>query len=32
MVLACGYHPQHSLLGIIWAAVIAGTMFLLAAG
>lgn len=32
VVLACGYHPQHSLLGIIWTAVTAGAMFLLAAG
>ena len=32
VVLASGYHPQHSLLGIIWTAVTAATMFLLAAG
>jgi len=31
-VLASGYHSQHSLLGIIWTAVTAGTMFFLAAG
>jgi peptidoglycan/LPS O-acetylase OafA/YrhL len=32
VVLASGYHPQHSPLGIIWTAVTAGAMFLLAAG
>ena len=30
VVLASGYHPQHSLLGIIWTAVTAATMFLAA--
>ena len=32
VVLASGYHPRPSLPGIIWAAVTAATMFLLAAG
>lgn len=32
VVLATGYHPRHSLLGIIWTAVTAAVMFLLAAG
>ncbi len=32
VVLAAGYHPRHSLPGIIWTAVTAVTMFLLAAG
>jgi divalent metal cation (Fe/Co/Zn/Cd) transporter len=32
VVLATGYHPRHSLLGIIWTAVTAAAMFLLAAG
>lgn len=32
VVLAAGYHPRHSLLGIIWTAVTAAAMFLLAAG
>jgi divalent metal cation (Fe/Co/Zn/Cd) transporter len=32
VVLAVGYRPQHSLLGIIWTAVTAGAMFTLAAG
>jgi divalent metal cation (Fe/Co/Zn/Cd) transporter len=31
-VLATGYHPGHSMLGIIWTAVTAGVMFTLAAG
>ena len=32
VVLAIGYHPRHSLLGIIWTAVTAAVMFALAAG
>jgi divalent metal cation (Fe/Co/Zn/Cd) transporter len=32
VVLAAGYHPRHSVLGIIWTAVTAATMFVLAAG
>ena len=32
VVLATGYHPRHSLLGIVWTAVTAAAMFLLAAG
>jgi divalent metal cation (Fe/Co/Zn/Cd) transporter len=32
VVLAVGYHPRHSLLGIIWTAVTAVVMFALAAG
>jgi divalent metal cation (Fe/Co/Zn/Cd) transporter len=32
VVLATGYHPGHSLLGIIWTAVTAAVMFTLAAG
>ena len=32
VVLVSGYHPQHSVLGIVWTAVTAGVMFLLAAG
>jgi divalent metal cation (Fe/Co/Zn/Cd) transporter len=31
-VLAAGYHPHHSVLGIIWTAATAAVMFLLAAG
>ena len=31
-VLVAGYHPRHSLLGIIWTAVTAAAMFTLAAG
>jgi divalent metal cation (Fe/Co/Zn/Cd) transporter len=31
-VLAAGYHPEHSLLGIIWTALTAAAMFTLAAG
>lgn len=31
-VLAIGYHPRHSALGIAWAAVTAAVMFALAAG
>ena len=32
VVLASGYHPRHSLLGIIWTAVTAAAMFALASG
>jgi divalent metal cation (Fe/Co/Zn/Cd) transporter len=32
VVLAAGYHPRHSVPGIIWTAVTAAVMFLLAAG
>jgi divalent metal cation (Fe/Co/Zn/Cd) transporter len=32
VVLATGYHPRHSVLGIVWTAVTAGVMFALAAG
>jgi divalent metal cation (Fe/Co/Zn/Cd) transporter len=32
VVLAAGYHPRHSLLGIVWTAVTAVAMFGLAAG
>ena len=32
VALATGYHPRHSLLGIIWTAVTAVAMFALAAG
>jgi divalent metal cation (Fe/Co/Zn/Cd) transporter len=32
IVLATGYHPRHSVLGIIWTAVTAMAMFALAAG
>jgi divalent metal cation (Fe/Co/Zn/Cd) transporter len=32
VVLATGYHPRHSLPGIIWTAVTAVVMFALAAG
>jgi divalent metal cation (Fe/Co/Zn/Cd) transporter len=32
LVLATGYHPRHSPLGIAWTAVTAGVMFTLAAG
>ena len=32
LVLATGYHPRHSPLGIAWTAVTAGAMFGLAAG
>jgi divalent metal cation (Fe/Co/Zn/Cd) transporter len=31
-VLATGYHPRHSTLGIIWTAVTAAVMFTLATG
>ncbi|MGO8961421.1 MAG: cation transporter [Streptosporangiaceae bacterium] len=32
VVLAIGYHPRHSTLGIAWTAVTAAAMFALAAG
>ncbi|HTR90939.1 MAG TPA: cation transporter [Trebonia sp.] len=32
VVLATGYHPRHSVLGIIWTSVTAVAMFALAAG
>jgi hypothetical protein len=32
VVLATGYHPHHSVPGIIWTAVTAAVMFALAAG
>ena len=32
VVLAAGYHPRHSVTGIIWTAVTAAVMFALAAG
>ena len=32
VVLASGYHPHHSVPGIIWTAVTAAVMFVLAAG
>ena len=32
VVLAVGYHPRHSLPGIVWTAVTAVVMFALAAG
>jgi len=32
IVLASGYHPRHSPLGITWTAVTAAVMFTLAAG
>ena len=32
MVLAAGYHPHHSVPGIVWTAVTAAVMFALAAG
>jgi divalent metal cation (Fe/Co/Zn/Cd) transporter len=32
LVLATGYHPRHSSLGIIWTAVTAAVMFALAVG
>ena len=31
-VLAAGYHPHHSIPGIVWTAVTAAVMFALAAG
>jgi divalent metal cation (Fe/Co/Zn/Cd) transporter len=32
VVLAIGYHPHHSVLGIVWTAITALVMFALAAG
>jgi divalent metal cation (Fe/Co/Zn/Cd) transporter len=32
VVLAIGYHPRHSVLGIVWTAVTAAVMFALASG
>jgi len=32
VVLATGYHPRHSVPGIIWTAATAAVMFALAAG
>ena len=32
VVLAVGYHPRHSVPGIVWTAVTAAAMFALAAG
>jgi divalent metal cation (Fe/Co/Zn/Cd) transporter len=32
VVLASGYHPRHSVLGIFWTSVTAAAMFTLAAG
>jgi divalent metal cation (Fe/Co/Zn/Cd) transporter len=32
LVLATGYHPRHSALGIVWTAATAAAMFALAAG
>jgi divalent metal cation (Fe/Co/Zn/Cd) transporter len=32
VVLATGYHPRHSVSGIIWTAVTAAMMFALATG
>jgi divalent metal cation (Fe/Co/Zn/Cd) transporter len=32
VVLATGYHPRHSVPGIVWTAVTAAAMFALAAG
>jgi len=32
VVLAIGYHPRHSVPGIVWTAVTAAAMFALAAG
>ena len=32
LVLATGYHPRHSVLGIVWTAVTAVVMFILADG
>jgi divalent metal cation (Fe/Co/Zn/Cd) transporter len=32
LVLAAGYHPRHSVAGIVWTAVTAAVMFALAAG
>jgi divalent metal cation (Fe/Co/Zn/Cd) transporter len=32
VILALGFHPRHSPLGIVWTGVTAGVMFALAAG
>ncbi len=32
VVLVAGYHPRHSVLGIVWTSVTAAAMFALAAG
>lgn len=32
VVLAAGFHPRHSLVGIVWTSMTAAAMFLLAAG
>jgi hypothetical protein len=32
LVPATGYHPRHSVLGIVWTAVTAAVMFALASG
>lgn len=32
IVLAAGYHPHHSIAGIVWTAITAAVMFTLAAG
>ncbi len=32
IVLVAGYHPRHSLAGIVWTALTAAAMFVLAAG
>ena len=32
VVLVAGYHPRHSVLGIVWTGVTAAVMFALAAG
>jgi divalent metal cation (Fe/Co/Zn/Cd) transporter len=32
IVLTAGYHPRHSLLGIVWTAITAAAMFVLSAG
>lgn len=32
VVLALGFHPRHSPLGIVWTGITAGVMFALAAG
>jgi divalent metal cation (Fe/Co/Zn/Cd) transporter len=32
IVLAAGYHPRHSVAGIVWTALTAAAMFALAAG
>ncbi len=32
IVLVVGFHPRHSAIGIVWTAITAGAMFVLAAG